>query len=219
MVVFSDEEQKKNAAPLGLTQLPQSQIDDYDFPSGPPGPNIVYIAHPLSARILIPFAQFNEAVVTDKFIEAVRVMQVLGASEIISRSVQSNSRSAEFRGRFSKFRGRLVGRRGLQIETNYHSQGAGSPPHDPAPLKWPQLPGLEAARIGVLKNRSTMVKIEIESSADFQAESEIAAGLKKLGFSLGVEVKSTKTHSFKIAAYFPGPEGPTYAPKSADPEK
>ncbi|WP_375504792.1 hypothetical protein [uncultured Jatrophihabitans sp.] len=214
MVVFSDSEPKKNAGQLGLSQLPTAQMSEYQFPAGPASQKIVYIAHPLSAKTLIPFAQFNETIVNDKFNEAVRIMQMLGASEIVSRSVQSDSRAAEVTGRFGKIRAQFGGQRGLNTQTNFHHRGAGSPPEDPAPLRWPSEAGFEAARLGVLKNRSTMVAIEIDSSADFQAESQVAAGLKKLGFSLGVEVKRTRTHSFKITAYFPGTDGPTYAPDS-----
>jgi len=59
-----------------------SQAESLNFPSGPPLPRVVHVAHPGVAGTYYPAADFHEAMFNAKFAEARRILRNLGATEL-----------------------------------------------------------------------------------------------------------------------------------------
>lgn len=171
-------------------------------------PRMVYVvvSGRVSESLLIPFGEYDEWSLRDRYNEALRIMNTLGASTILCESFREVKR----RSRFGIFAGPKVGQVTLERVQNggfdYQHVGVGRPPADPSPLTWPDEPGFRAAVEGVLHNGATEVTLNIRSSNTFTLHSELGLRLKKLGFEIGVEHERRGLSSLHIRAEFPSPQ-------------
>ena len=104
----------------------------------------------------------------DRYSEAIRIMNMLGASEI---SCETFREAAVRRGLRARVLGRGGGLTHQRLENSgfdYRHNGAGSEPRDPRPLRWPDEPGFSAAVHSVLVNRATEVEIDIKTDRTLQ---------------------------------------------------
>lgn len=170
-------------------------------------PGVVYVVAPhVSSRLLVPFGQYDSWSLTERFNETLRVMNVLGAKSIECKTYGRASRTRRFA--IALPIGKGTDRR-TQLEQSgfdYAHQGQGALPMDPRPLRWPDIPGLEAAVEGVLKNQSTRTTISIDSSTDYKRDSKLAGRLRGAGFSLGATSETNNVTVLKVEALFPGPD-------------
>ncbi len=102
--------------------------------------------------LLVPFGEYDEWSLRDRYNEAIRIMNTLGASEVVCKTwgqVTSRRRVA------IRLRGNGPQVTQLRIENggyDFKHHGAGSAPRDPRPLRWPDEPGFAAAVSSVLDN-------------------------------------------------------------------
>jgi hypothetical protein len=189
---------------MGVELLPVTAAVDYQFPLGPVACKVVYVPDPLVAKVLVPYGQFDDYLVDRKFNEALRMVTVLGASEVTSTSFVGESLDGGGEASYKGIGVAVRGNKARQREVNYHQRGAGSQPRDPAPLLWPDEPGFEAAREAVLFNGAVDVEIRVTSSQAYSAESDLAGALKKAGFTLAASVHKSGARSYILHARFPG---------------
>jgi hypothetical protein len=67
---------------LNIQKIAKSQTKDLVFPSGHPRERVIYVAHPIDNNIYYPAAQFHRLTFEHKVLEAVRLMESLGANQI-----------------------------------------------------------------------------------------------------------------------------------------
>ena len=156
---------------------------------------------------LVPFGEYDEWSLRDKYNEAIRIMNTLGASEISIETFRTVSTRRGFRA-LVNFKDYSVGPKVMQqreknSEFDFKHVGAGSQPRDPRPLRWPDEPGFDAAVNSVLKNGSTVLDLNIKSSNDHSIDGKIGIQLKEFGFQLGGGTQKSGATSLHIHASFP----------------
>ena len=88
-------------------------------------------------------------------------------------------------------------------DVRYRHLGRGSEPRDPAPLRWPEEPGFEAARVAVLQNRAHEVTLVISNQTDISVRGELSDRLKRLGLNLGAGTDRSESSTLHLVAKFP----------------
>lgn len=152
---------------------------------------------------LVPFGEYDEWSLRDRYNEAIRIMNTLGASVITCETYRE---VAVRRG----IRARVLGRGGAvtqeRIENSgfdFRHNGAGSAPRDPRPLRWPNEPGFSAAVSSVLENGATEVVLNIRTNRTHAVDGALGVELKKVGFDLGGHTQQSGATSLHIRASFP----------------
>ena len=201
LVAFYDRPRNSSGDTRGVDLLPIADAQRYVL-QGPAVSRLVYITHPSSEQRLVPFADYDEQLARDKLNEALRVVNCLGASHVIAKAMKGSVTSA--RGGAGASIGSLTigGEKSARWDVAYEQDGTGGRAADPRPLMYPDEPGFEAACVAVLNNGASSVKIEIIRQSQFSVESELAAGLKKAGFQLGVTAEKNRYSVFVIEARF-----------------
>lgn len=216
LVVFFEGEPIKQGPPMGIEQLPVLRSLDYQFPQGPVACNLVYVPHPHKPKMLVPFGQYDDFIVEEKFNEALRIVTELGACEVKSQSFIGDSIEGAAEASFKGIGWGGKAAKNAHRAVNYHQVGTGGAAVDPAPLQWPHEPGFDAARVAVLRNGAREIEIRVTSDQAFSIDSDVAAALKKVGFTLGVSIQRAGARSYLLYARFPGPT-PEVWPSEAAP--
>ena len=203
LVVFGEELPKK-ARGLGIDLVPLGRSHQFDVQDGRPLPNVVYVGHPVRNGVLVPFADYDEQVARDKLQEALRVLNSLGAAEIVAKEERTNTSESRADGPLKVVNGRFNRKKMVQRKVAYEQHGTGSAPVDPRPLRYPGEPGLDSACEGVLVNGVKTLRIEIISESQFSVDGEIGVMLKKAGLKLGASVQKSELRTFLIQASFKG---------------
>lgn len=152
---------------------------------------------------LVPFGEYDEWSLRDRYNEAIRIMNTLGASAITCESFREVAVRRGLRAKVRGQGGELTQERVENSGFDFRHVGAGSTPRDPRPLRWPNEPGFAAAVSSVLDNGATEVAINIKSNRSHAIDGSLGVELKKLGFDLGGMTQRTGTTSLHISATFP----------------
>ena len=171
--------------------------------------SVVYIRVPSEAGpFLVPFGEFDEWSLRDRYNEAIRIMNTLGASEIncetfrevsVRRGLRARIRGGPGSGGKASFTQERVDNSGF----DFRHIGAGGEPRDPRPLRWPDEPGFAAAVSSVLENRATEIDINIKSSGSHSVDSALGVKLQGFGFELGGGSQKSGATRLRIHATFP----------------
>lgn len=169
--------------------------------------NVVYVEVASEAGpFLVPFADYDEWSLRDRYNEAIRIMNTLGAATIqcqTFRTVKAKKRLvAKIKKKGPEFELQRLENSGFDFQHN----GAGSAPRDPRPLRWPDEPGFAAAVSSVLENAATEVVINIKSNRTHSVEGKLGLTLNKVGFELGGGAEQSGATSLHIRAGFPQPK-------------
>lgn len=204
LVAFYDDKPVDLKGQVEVSQHPISSTTGLRSLDGAIRPLLVYVDKRSEAGpFLVPFAEFDDWSLRDRYNEAIRIMNTLGASSI---SCETFRETRARRGLVAKIAGR-GGRLGQQRDENsgfdFSHQGAGSAPRDPRPLRWPDEPGFAAAVSSVFDNSATEVVINIKSHRRYALEGELATRLRGVGFELGAGTEHSKATSLHIRAEFP----------------
>ena len=134
-----------------------------------PGLVYVLVQSPVGPPLHVPFATYDDWSLRDRYNEALRIVNTLGASHVDCQTFREAKKGGRLRVGVKGF----GGRGGIQKVQNsgfdYSHTGTGSPARDPRPLQWPHEPGFAAAVEGVLDNKATQVTINIHSSQTYSA--------------------------------------------------
>lgn len=207
LVVFSPGEEWASEAKLradpGVEVEPAEARVRYSFHRNHFQTRLAYVRHPHFATHLVPYNEFVEFVLVDKYNEALRVLNALGASSVDCTSYRARTRGFKARAQV-KGEGFRADREVKSASSfDFHSDGTGSAPRDPRPLRWPGEPGIESVIDAVLQNRATSVRTTIRRETQLSANGELEGRLKKLGVDLGLSLGNSQVDTLEFEAKFP----------------
>jgi hypothetical protein len=205
LVAYYEEEPVEVKGKLEIDQSPMSSASGARSSEGAIRPALVYVRVPSEPGLfLVPFGEYDDWSLRDRYNEAIRIMNTLGASAITCETYGEVSVRRGFRARVLHFGGaELTQQRIENSGFDFHHNGAGSAPRDPRPLRWPDEPGFSAAVTSVLENGATDVDINIKSNRTHAIDGTLGIQLKKVGFDIGGVTSSSGATSLHIRASFP----------------
>ena len=187
-----------------MLQSPVAAAADSRSVEGAIRTSLVYVEVASEAGpFLVPFGEYDEWSLRDRYNEAIRIMNTLGASEITCETYGEATVRRSARARVMGRGGELTQQRIENSGFDFRHSGAGSAPRDPRPLRWPNEPGFAAAVSSVLENGATEVVINIRSNRTHAVDGDLGVDLKKIGFDLGGQVQRSGATSLHIRASFP----------------
>lgn len=206
LVAYYDEQPKELKGRVELQQEPVAAAAGTRSTDGAIRASLVYVRRPSEAGpFLVPFAEYDDWSLRDRYNEAIRIMNTLGASSITCETFREVTRRRGIRAKVRVGRAELTQQRVENSGFDFRHEGAGSAPRDPRPLRWPDEPGFAAAVSSVLDNGATQVLINIRSNRTYSVDGDLGLGLKKLGFDLGAGTQHSGATSLHIRASFPQP--------------
>ena len=204
LVAFYDEEPTALKGRVELRQEPVASASGTRTSDGAVRSSVVYVRRPTETGVfLVPFGEYDDWSLRDRYNEAIRIMNTLGAASITCETFREVSRR---RGLTAKIRSRGAELTQVRVENSgfdFRHQGAGSAPRDPRPLRWPDEPGFAAAVSSVFDNGATEVVINIRSNRTYSTDGDLGVRLQKLGFELGAGGEQSGATSLHIRAAFP----------------
>lgn len=201
-VALFEKPPKSTADTAGVDLSPISAAQGFQL-QGPAAVKLVYVTHPRNEDRLVPFAEYDEELARDKLNEALRIVNMLGASHVIARAERSSHASFKARAKAGPLRGGSAERKKSgESEFAYEGHRVGSPPRDPSHLLYPDEPGFHSAVYGALINGARSVRIEIRGLSVFTVSGDLGVSLKKVGFQLGATSETRQFNFFVIEAEF-----------------
>lgn len=204
LVAYFDETPVEVKNKVEIFQLPMSSAAGSRSVEGVIRSSLVYVRVPSEAGpFLVPFGAYDEWSLRDRYNEAIRIMNTLGASTIACETFREMAVRRGVRGRIFGRNGELTQQRLENSGFDFRHSGAGSAPRDPRPLRWPDEPGFSAAVTSVLENAATEVDINIRSNRTHSIDGTLGVQLKDFGFELGGTAQHSGAMSLHIRASFP----------------
>lgn len=187
-----------------IHQTPMTSASGARSVEGVVRPALVYVRVPSEpGPFLVPFGEYDDWSLRDRYNEAIRIMNTLGASAITCETYGEVTVRRRLRAKVLGRGGEVSQQRIENSGFDFHHDGAGSAPRDPRPLRWPDEPGFSAAVSSVLENGANDVVINIRSSRTYAVDGALGIQLKKLGFDLGGQTQHSGATSLHIRATFP----------------
>lgn len=204
LVAFYDQEPVNLKKPVELHQRPLPEAGQVRSVDGVVRQGMVYIQVPSeTGPVLVPFGEYDEWSLRDRYNEAIRIMNTLGASSISCQTFREVTKRRRL-GLKIKDKGPAVEQQRVENSGfDFHHSGTGSVARDPRPLRWAEEPGFAAAVSSVLENQATKVEINIRSHRKYSVNGSLGVRLRKLGFDLGGVADSTGATTLHISAEFP----------------
>lgn len=204
LVAFYDENPVELKGQVEIHQRPISSAVRARSVEGAIRTSLVYVQVSSEAGpFLVPFGEYDEWSLRDRYNEAIRIMNTLGASAITCETFGEATVRRGIRAKVLRRGGELTQQRIENSGFDFRHDGAGSAPRDPRPLRWPDEPGFAAAVSSVLENGATEVVINIRSNRTYAIDGALGLKLKKLDLDLGGGTERAGTTSLHIRASFP----------------
>ena len=204
LVAYYDENPVKLKGQLEIHQSPILSAAGSRSVEGAIRTSLVYVRVPSEAGpFLVPFGEYDDWSLRDRYNEAIRIMNTLGASAIVCETYGEVVVRRGVRAKVLGRGGELTQQRIENSGFDFRHNGAGSAPRDPSPLRWPDEPGFSAAVSSVLENGATEVVINIRSNRTHSIDGALGVELKKIGFDLGGLTQHSGATSLHIRASFP----------------
>lgn len=189
---------------MELHQVPLDSANGIRSSEGVIRPGLVYVPVQSEAGpFLVPFGEYDDWSLRDRYNEAIRIMNTLGASTIVCETFQEVVVRRGVRAKVLRKGAELKQRRVENSGFDFRHEGAGSSPRDPRPLRWPNEPGFAAAVSSVLENGAREIVINIRNSRTHSVDGALGLQLKKVGFDLGGGTQRSDATSLHIRAGFP----------------
>ncbi len=204
LVAYYDETPTELKGRVELHQEPVAAAAGARSTEGAVRTSLVYVRLPSEAGpFLVPFGEYDDWSLRDRYNEAIRIMNTLGASSITCETYREVATRRRIRAKILARGGELTQQRVENSGFDFRHEGAGSAPREPRPLRWPDEPGFAAAVSSVWDNGATEVVINIRSNRTYAADGDLGIRLKKLGFELGAGTQHSAATSLHIRAAFP----------------
>ena len=204
LVAYFDENPVELKGRVELSQAQLAAAAGSRSTTGAVRTSLVYVQVPSEAGpFLVPFGDYDEWSLRDRYNEAIRIMNTLGASSIACETFAEVRVRRGFQAKVLRLGGELTLQRVENSGFDFRHEGAGSAPRDPRPLRWHDEPGFDAAVSSVLENGATEVDINIRSNMTYAVDGSLGVELKKFGFELGGLTQRTGAASLHIRAEFP----------------
>ncbi|MFH7322995.1 hypothetical protein [Aeromicrobium sp. JJY06] len=189
---------------MELHQVPLDSANGIRSSEGVIRPGLVYVPVQSEAGpFLVPFGEYDEWSLRDRYNEAIRIMNTLGASTIVCETFQEVVVRRGVRAKVLRKGAELKQRRVENSGFDFRHEGAGSSPRDPRPLRRPNEPGFAAAVSSVLENGAREIVINIRNSRTHSVDGALGLQLKKVGFDLSGGTQRSDATSLHIRAGFP----------------
>jgi hypothetical protein len=204
LVAYYDENPIEVKGGVEIQQSPMSAAVGSHSEEGVIRASLVYVLVPRKAEpFLVPFGRYDDWFLRERYIEAIRIMNTLGAATITCEAFREVTVRRGLRAKIVRGGAEWTQRRMENSGFDYRHVGAGSAPRDPRPLFWPDEPGFSAAVSSVLENAASEVEIYIRSNRTHAVDGTLGIQLKKLGFDLGGTTERSAATSLHIVASFP----------------
>ncbi len=204
LVAYYDEKPVELKGHLEIEQSPTSSAAGSRSVEGAIRAALVYVrVRSEAGPFLVPFGEYDEWSLRDRYNEAIRIMNTLGASEITCETWGEVTARRGLRAKVFGKGGELTQQRLEKSGFDFRHSGAGSAARDPRPLRWPDEPGFSAAVSSVLENGATEVAINIKSNRTHAIDGTLGLELKKVGLDLGGGTQHSGATSLHISATFP----------------
>lgn len=204
LVAYYDESPVQSKGQVEIHQSPISSAAGMRSVEGAVRTSLVYVQIASEAGpFLVPFGEYDDWSLRDRYNEAIRIMNTLGASAITCETYGEITARRGVRAKVFGRGGELTQERIENSGFDFRHSGAGSAPRDPRPLRWPDEPGFSAAVSSVLENGATEVVINIRSNRTYAIDGALGVELKKIGFELGGHAQNSGATSLHIRASFP----------------
>lgn len=201
---YDDQHPAPTKGQLEIDQQPISAATGLQSVEGLIRPALVYvIVSRHSGTLLVPFGQYDEWSLRDRYNEAIRILNTLGAATIVCETFQTTSTKRGFRAAFGLRNADLRQERVSDSSFDFRHEGTGSAPRDPRPLTWPDEPGFAGAVSSVLDNGSAEVELKISNRKNHSVTGALGLELKKVGFDLGGSSDRSGETLLRIHATFP----------------
>ena len=162
LVSYYEEKPVGRTADLDVVQVPIAEAKGQVIDGGRIMPKVVYvIGRAGESPQLVPFAQYDVWSLRERFNEVLRVMNTLGAKTIKCSTQAIDTKRRKLSVGIAKNGLEHSAEHETKSGFDYEHHGAGAPPSDPRPLRWPGEPGLEAAIVGVLLNGAERATISV----------------------------------------------------------
>lgn len=204
LVAYYDEKPVAIKGNVEIEQAPRSAAVESRSIEGAVLTQLVYVRVPVeTTNLLVPFGGYDDWSLKDRYNEAIRIMNTLGAATITCETYGEATVRRGLRAKFGEKAGEVAQRRIKNSGFDFRHVGAGSAPREPRPLRWPDEPGFAAAVSSVLDNGATEVEINIKSNRTHAIDGTLGLQLKKLGFNLGGMTEHSGATALHIGATFP----------------
>jgi hypothetical protein len=204
LVAYYDENPVELKGQVEIHQSPISSAAGSRSVEGAVRTSLVYVQVPSEAGpFLVPFGEYDDWSLRDRYNEAIRIMNTLGASEITCETYREVAVRRGVRARVLGRGGEVTQERIENSGFDFRHNGAGSAPRDPRPLRWPNEPGFSAAVSSVLENAAHEVVLNIRTNRTHAIDGDLGLDLKKIGFDLGGSTQHSGATSLHIRASFP----------------
>lgn len=204
LVAFYEEEPTPLKGRVEILQEPVAAAAGARSTDGAIRPSLVYVRRESeTGQFLVPFGEYDDWSLRDRYNEAIRIMNTLGAASISCETFREVARRRGVRGKLLGRSGGFTQQRVENSGFDFRHEGAGSAPRDPRPLRWPDEPGFSAAVSSVFDNGATEVVINIRSNRTYAIDGSLGVQLSKLGFELGASSQHSGATSLHIRATFP----------------
>lgn len=203
LVAYYDETPLPVKGKLEITQAPCAEAVETRAVHGQIRSRLVYVRVDSEVgALLIPFGEYDDWSLRDRYNEAIRIMNTLGAATITCETFGESVVRRGLRARFKVGSAEMTQQRIKNSGFDFRHIGTGSAPRDPRPLRWPDEPGFAAAVASVLDNSATEVEINIRSNRAYSINGSLGLQLSKLGFDLGGGVEHSGATTLHISATF-----------------
>jgi|KBSSwiStaDraftv2_1062776.scaffolds.fasta_scaffold280752_3 hypothetical protein len=179
------------------------------FPLGHPLNKVVYIKHPYANDLYYPVSDFHEMLMEHKHLEAVRLLESLGASTIkVEHEVgSSGGRSVDAQASLGVFniKGKIEDNRSSAEKISTARKLSGRHvPRIPKRLVWydHELQWKQMAA-DVLAGRVSEYTLTVENSETYGVDASIKTEVLKYGLELGGEFHDCQTAKYTLTATFP----------------
>lgn len=204
LVAYYDDNPMDVKGKLEISQSPVAAAAGLSSVEGAIRTSLVYVlVHRQAGSFLVPFGEYDEWSLRDRYNEAIRIMNALGASSITCETFREVSVRRGLRAKVGAKGGEATQERMENSGFDFRHEGAGSTSRDPRPLSWPDEPGFSAAVTSVLENGSAEVEINIRSNRNYAVDGALGVQLKGIGFDLGGMAHRSGATSLHIRATFP----------------
>lgn len=206
---FDKEPIDVKAKGVDILQLPISSAEGSRSVDRMIHTSLVYIQLPNEmGPFLVPFGEYDEWSLRDRYNEALRIMNTLGAAEIRCETFHEVAKKGgghldvHWPGHHEADV-ELVQEKVANSDFDFKHRGAGAAPRDPRPLRWPDEPGFTAAVMAVLEASAYEVEFNIRSESTHAVDGTLAAKFNGCGFALGGGTERSGTTTLHMRATFP----------------
>jgi hypothetical protein len=182
------------------------------FPIGHPLENTVYVAHPADTVRYFPVCDFHKSLFAEKYMEAVRLLRSLGATEIKISSVSGWSKGwatsigLKIPPSGSGIQGSAHGKNheDMEIIGCWEFNNSDDAPNIPSDLLWySDEPGWKEIARGRLARKLNSFELILHYTEDYGVDTKLKAMCESSGFELGGKFLGFETTTWRLAGKFP----------------